>query len=103
MVENGRTDGNPIGHTAITGLGVFSFGNNTKCGSSLADYLWRETPRQNTKVFVIKTTPAQDAAALAELQKFGKCDRELHKTRAARKCASLASRGIRVQGQRASS
>ena len=34
VIENGPTEGNPIGHTAIavTGQGVFSFGNSTKLG-----------------------------------------------------------------------
>jgi RHS repeat-associated protein len=70
VVENGPTQGNPIGHTAIaiTGHGVFSRGNEVAPGSSLAGYLAREAPRRNTTVTVIRTTPEQDAAALASLQ-----------------------------------
>lgn len=46
VIENGPTEGNPIGHTAIavTGHGVFSFGNNTKLGSSSTAYIQREAP-----------------------------------------------------------
>jgi hypothetical protein len=79
VIENGPTQGNPIGHTAIaiTGHGVYSFGNNTPCGSSLSKYLQREAPRRNTVVYIIKTTPAQDAAALAELKSLGNCQRIL--------------------------
>jgi RHS repeat-associated protein len=66
IIENGPTQGNPIGHTAIavTGQGVFSFGNNTKLGSSLTDYVKREAPRRDTTITIIKTTPAQDKAAV---------------------------------------
>jgi RHS repeat-associated protein len=72
VINNGPTAGNPFGHSAIavSGAGVYSFGNNTRGGSSLRDYLLREAPRRDTNVNVIKTTPEQDAAALAYLQKF---------------------------------
>jgi RHS repeat-associated protein len=98
VVENGPTQGNPIGHTAvaITGQGVYSFGNNAKCGSSLAAYLLREAPRRNTIVYIIKTTPAQDAAALAELQKFGKCNRTLPK--AFGNCSDISNRALTAAG-----
>jgi hypothetical protein len=49
---------------AITGQGIFSFGNNTKLGSSTKAYLQREAPRRDTHVYVIKTSAAQDKAAL---------------------------------------
>jgi len=91
VIENGPTEGNPVGHTAIaiTGQGVYSFGNSTKCGTSLRDYLRREAPRRNTTIYVIKTTPAQDAAALAYLKAQGKCDRTLPITFG--NCASISN------------
>ena len=66
VIENGPTKGNPIGHTAIgvTDHGVYSYGNSTKLGSSIEDYLMREALRRNTDVWVIDTTPEQDAKAL---------------------------------------
>jgi RHS repeat-associated protein len=69
VIENGATDGNPVGHTAIaiTGYGVYSSGNNTNAGSSFQDYAIREAPRRDTTVYVIKTTPIQDALAAARL------------------------------------
>jgi RHS repeat-associated protein len=72
VIENGPTSGNPIGHTAIaiSGAGVYSFGNATPAGLPLTDYLKREASRRNTDVYVIKTTPAQDAAALKYLRSF---------------------------------
>jgi RHS repeat-associated protein len=75
VIENGPTSGNPFGHTAlaITGEGVYSFGNGYFPGRSLEDYLLRESPRRDTVVYIIHTTPAQDAAALAYLKsKIGK-------------------------------
>lgn len=74
VIENGPTEGNPVGHTAIavTGEGVYSFGNNTPLGSSLAAYIKREAPRRNTKIYIIKTTPEQDAAAVASLRRYTK-------------------------------
>ena len=71
VIENGE-QGNPIGHTAIavTGAGLYSHGNNWAGGGSLIDYLRREAPRRNTTIHVIKTTLAQDAAALAYLRQF---------------------------------
>jgi len=70
VIENGPTSGNPVGHTAIAvaGYGVFSSGNNTNAGSRLHDYLMREAPRRDTTVYVIKTTPFQDARAAARLR-----------------------------------
>lgn len=72
VIENGPTAGNPIGHTAVavSGAGVYSFGNSTSAGSSLANYLKREANRRNTNVFVIKTTKQQDTAVLRYLRKF---------------------------------
>jgi RHS repeat-associated protein len=65
VIENGPTEGNPLGHTAIgiTGYGVFSYGNGTRLGSSIEAYLVREAPRRNSLVYVIKTTRQQDLAA----------------------------------------
>ena len=66
VIENGPTEGNPIGHTAIaiTGQGVFSFVNSTPLGSSTTDYLSQQSSRRDTTVYVIKTTPEQDQAAV---------------------------------------
>jgi hypothetical protein len=71
VIEDGPTQGNPIGHTAvaITGKGVFSSGNNTPLGSSTTDYLQNQTSRRDQTVTIIKTTPEQDQAAYNELMK----------------------------------
>jgi RHS repeat-associated protein len=71
VIEDGPTQGNPIGHTAIaiTGKGVFSFGNGTPLGSSTTDYLQGQASRRDQTVTVIKTTPEQDQAAYNALMK----------------------------------
>jgi RHS repeat-associated protein len=71
VIEDGPTEGNPIGHTAIaiTGKGVFSFGNGAPLGSSTTDYLQRQAPRRDQTVTIIKTTPEQDEAAYKESMK----------------------------------
>lgn len=72
VIENGPTSGNPVGHTAIaiTGAGVYSFGNTTLLGSNLSDYLYRQSSNRDTNVYLIHTTPAQDVAALKYLRSF---------------------------------
>jgi RHS repeat-associated protein len=72
VVENGPTQGNPIGHTAVavSGAGVYSYGNATPAGSSLDAYLRYQATRRDTKVYVVKTTAAQDASALAYLRQY---------------------------------
>lgn len=69
VIENGPTQHNPIGHTAIAiaGAGVYSYGNNTPLGLSLVDYLTSQAPNRTTNVYVMQTTPEQDAAALKYL------------------------------------
>jgi RHS repeat-associated protein len=72
VIENGPTTGNPIGHTAtaVTGAGVYSFGNATVLGSSVIDYLMRETKRRDTDIYIIKTTPEQDLAIVKFYKKY---------------------------------
>jgi hypothetical protein len=70
VVINGTTEGNPFGHTAIavTGSGIYSYGNGTALGSSFTDYILREAPRRNSNVIVIKTTPQQEAKILSYIK-----------------------------------
>jgi len=76
VIENGPTipygGNNPFGHTAIaiTGHGVYSFGNDVDLGSSTGAYVWNQASKRDSVVYVIHTTPAQDALALAYLQSF---------------------------------
>jgi RHS repeat-associated protein len=72
VIINGRTSGNPFGHTAIAlqGRGVYSFGNDTPLGSSTTEYLAREAARRDSSVFLLDTTPAQEEAIASYLQQF---------------------------------
>lgn len=79
IIENGATaytpfwGGNPAGHTAIaiSCRGIYSFGNGTKRGSSLLEYLRREAPKRDTRIYVIKTTCGQDKAAMQATWDYG--------------------------------
>jgi RHS repeat-associated protein len=79
VIEQGPTQGNPVGHTAlaITGRGVFSFGNGRELatdakgnimGGDVAGYVYRESQNRRTFLYIIKTTPDQDAAIEAALR-----------------------------------
>ncbi|AXQ29222.1 hypothetical protein D0B54_11210 [Solimonas sp. K1W22B-7] len=72
IVVNGPTSGNPFGHAAIavTGAGVYSFGNDTNLGSSLTDYLERQAPLRDTEIRIIPTTTEQERETLDYLKKF---------------------------------
>jgi RHS repeat-associated protein len=70
VIEGGPILNNPFGHTsiAITGEGTYSFGTaGSTPGMSLSTFLLSQATYRNSTVFVIHTTPAQDAAALASL------------------------------------
>jgi hypothetical protein len=58
---------NPFGHVAnaVTGAGVFSYGNNTGLGSSVQAYLQSQMASRNQVVTYIPTSPEQDAQMLA--------------------------------------
>ena len=65
-----RESTNPFGHIAIgvTGAGLFSYGNGTPLGSSVKAYVFTQSAFRNQTVTIIRTTAAQDAAALSYLQ-----------------------------------
>jgi hypothetical protein len=71
IIAGGVRDGsmNLAGHIgmAVTGAGVFSYGNDTPLGSSVYEYISSQSEFRNQTITIIPTTPAQDAAALAYL------------------------------------
>jgi hypothetical protein len=74
-VYNGPTfpnGNNPFGHTAMatTGSGVYSFGNSTSLGSSLTDYLQRQSALRDTAVVILPTTPDQEMRILEYFKQF---------------------------------
>jgi hypothetical protein len=79
---------NIFGHIAlaVTGAGVYSFGNNTDLGSSATDYLQSQVQDRDVTVTIIKTTPEQDQSALDYLNGYtdrngvGLCDNCANRT-----------------------
>ncbi|HCH0556690.1 TPA: RHS repeat protein [Pseudomonas aeruginosa] len=65
-----RSMTNPFGHVglAITGHGMFSYGNSTPLGSSVTDYIQSQSQSRNQLVTLIPATAAQDAAAASYLE-----------------------------------
>jgi RHS repeat-associated protein len=111
VIEQGPTAGNPVGHTAIaiTGRGVFSFGNGDTLatdnkrnilGGNLSEYLDRETKRRDTLLYIIKTTPDQDAAIERKLREIARDEPALaqDKNLALDNCSSRSNRGLDAGG-----
>jgi RHS repeat-associated protein len=76
VVGGDRSDSwNLFGHAsiAVTGGGLYSFGTNTLCGASVADFLQSQAEVRHQTAFLIKTSPAQDKQMLKYLQQFGQC------------------------------
>lgn len=55
---------NFFGHVgmAVTGYGMFSYGNDTALGSSPLEYIRSQSAFRNQLITLVPTTPAQDAA-----------------------------------------
>lgn len=72
LIYNGPTKNNPFGHSAIalSGRGVYSFGNSTPLGLSLTDYVYKQANRRDTTIYIIQTTPQQEQAVLDDLKKY---------------------------------
>ena len=72
MSGGGSTSGNPFGHVAIafTGQGVYSYGTDTPLGGNLTDYLEAQAKYRDSEVYILETTPDQEAKMLAEILKF---------------------------------
>ncbi|MBB5347171.1 carboxypeptidase regulatory-like domain-containing protein [Desulfoprunum benzoelyticum] len=68
VIINGPTPRNPFGHTAIatTGSGLYSPGNNPNAknlnyaGSSVTEYIEKESKRRESLAFILPTTSAQE-------------------------------------------
>lgn len=69
VIAGGKVNGsiNVFGHVAnaVTGAGVFSYGNSTNLGSGVQAYIQSQIALRNQVVTFIPTSPAQDALALA--------------------------------------
>lgn len=69
VIAGGQVGGslNVFGHVAmaVTGAGVFSYGNDTPLGSNVQAYITSQIALRNQVVTYIPTSPAQDAQMLA--------------------------------------
>jgi RHS repeat-associated protein len=72
VIMGGETSSNPFGHVAIafTGQGVYSYGTGTPLGSSLTDYLAKQSSYRTSTVFRLQTTPEQEARMRDQILKF---------------------------------
>lgn len=99
-VYNGPTfpgGNNPFGHTgmATTGSGVYSFGNSTGLGSSLTDYLQRQSALRDTAVVILPTTPAQEQQALDYFRQFTDPNAGINYSET---CAARTAKGLSAAG-----
>jgi len=67
VINNGKTDGNPLGHSAIafTKKGLYSFGTGDKFGTSVTNYVKKMAPRRSTIFSIINTTQTQENRILS--------------------------------------
>jgi len=78
VIVGGPTPTNPLGHVSIatTSSGIYSFGTltpynsttPTPLGSSVTDFLMDQANYRDSTAYIINTTPAQEAAIIADLQ-----------------------------------
>jgi RHS repeat-associated protein len=63
LIVGGASGDNPFGHAAIgfTGDGVYSSGTGTAPGSSLTNYLNSQSQYRNDDVYILKSSPSQEA------------------------------------------
>jgi uncharacterized protein RhaS with RHS repeats len=97
IVINGPTQGNPFGHAAIavTGSGLYSYGNATLPASSVTDYLLQQALRRDTDVIVINTSPTQEQAILEYLKHQKDNVQAYPDNCAARTSTAMAAGGMR--------
>ncbi len=94
----GDSSGNPFGHASIatTGQGIYSFGTATDPGSSLTDFLNTQATYRNSTVYVLNTTPAQEAAILNYLKNQNPHIQTYPDNCANRTTSALAAAGINL-------
>ncbi|MGL5884651.1 MAG: DUF4105 domain-containing protein [Bombilactobacillus sp.] len=62
ILFGGPTEGNPFGHAALafSGQGIYSYGTDTKFGSSTTDYLTSQSKYRDTTLYELNTTTEQE-------------------------------------------
>ncbi|WP_260581115.1 RHS repeat domain-containing protein [Sphingopyxis sp. PET50] len=66
------TSGNPFGHVGIgfSNGGMYSFGTNTPCGSSVEKYLIKQSSYRGGQVYSLDTTREQEKEMIESLKKW---------------------------------
>lgn len=76
---------------ATTGSGVYSFGNSTRLGSSLTDYLRRQSALRDTAAVVLPTTPDQEKKILGYFRQFSDPNAGINYSET---CAARTAKGL---------
>jgi hypothetical protein len=69
---NGAGGENPFGHSgiAVTGSGLYSFGNSTALQSSVTGYLEQQAQIRSTTLVILPTSSSEEQKILTYFQKF---------------------------------
>ena len=72
IIHNGPVPDNPFGHgaLAIDNVGVISFGTGDEKGISLRNYLKKMQPRRDSVIWIVNTTPEEEACMKEEANKI---------------------------------
>jgi RHS repeat-associated protein len=99
VIYSGPVSTNPYGHVAIAvgNSGVYSYGTTTPAGSKLFTYLADQVQRRKVTVYVLKTTPEQEAKILDYLKKHPESKFPLNTMRG-NTCASRSNAALEAAG-----
>jgi hypothetical protein len=103
VIAGGHIPGsfNPFGHVgmAVTGQGMYSYGNDTRLGSGVLGYIQGQSEIRNQTIVLIPTTPNQDSGMMSYFNKHpGKNDVGKLDNCAVRTNSALMSGDVPVQG-----
>jgi RHS repeat-associated protein len=109
VIAGGQIPGslNFPGHVAgaVTGGGVYSYGNDTPLGGGVADYIRAQSEKRNQVISYVRRTPEQDARILAfyrqypEMNGVGKLDNCALRTSGALRAGGVPIEGALFPGQ----
>lgn len=103
VIGGGYISGSPnvFGHVAmaVTGQGVYSYGNNTPLGSGVLSYIESQSQTRNQTIVLIPTAPTQDTGMMSYYRRHpGKNDVGKFDNCAVRTNSALMSGGVPMQG-----
>lgn len=102
VIAGGYNGGlNPFGHVgmAVTGQGIYSYGNDTRLGSGVLGYILSQSQYRNQMIVLIPSTPGQDSGMMGYFGEHpGKNDVGYFDNCAVRTNSALMSGDVPVQG-----